>query len=206
MLKAAIKWLIYHIEIQYNRNSVKCEHFENLISTFRLRYSHHQEVNDDIITYVQVYIEVTRYLSRNVEIKFSKCSHFTEFLLYCISSKYSVVLVISYSVGEVTFWHFSLSLAHVFHVWMSLAVVYETTLIYINTLCHYSELWKLKFSLTSCTCFLSTIMTLLCLEINPHETDTGALAALIHSFFFTFPPGTENKSKYPKYNYKHNML
>ena len=48
-------------EIQYNRNSVKCEHFENLISTFRLSYSHHQEVNDDIITYVQVYIEVTRY-------------------------------------------------------------------------------------------------------------------------------------------------
>ena len=51
----------YFDEIQYNRNSVKCEHFENLISMFRLSYSHHQEVNDDIITYVQVYIEVTRY-------------------------------------------------------------------------------------------------------------------------------------------------
>ncbi len=31
------------------------------ISTFRLNYSHHQEMNDDDITYVQLYSEVIRY-------------------------------------------------------------------------------------------------------------------------------------------------
>ena len=37
------------------------QRYPHLILTFRLSYSHHQEVNDDIITYVQVYIELTRY-------------------------------------------------------------------------------------------------------------------------------------------------
>jgi hypothetical protein len=46
----------YFDKIQNNRYSENWKHFEKFILTFRLNYSHHQEMNDDDITYVQVYI------------------------------------------------------------------------------------------------------------------------------------------------------
>ena len=53
----------YFDEIQNNRNSVKSKHIEIIISTFRLNYSHHQEMSDDDITLCTsaVYTVVTRY-------------------------------------------------------------------------------------------------------------------------------------------------
>jgi hypothetical protein len=41
----------YFDKIQNNRYSENWKHFEKFISTFRLNYSHHQEMNDDDITY-----------------------------------------------------------------------------------------------------------------------------------------------------------
>ena len=50
----------YFDKIQNNRFSENRQHFENLFRRFDYNYSHHQEMNDDDITYVQLYIEVIR--------------------------------------------------------------------------------------------------------------------------------------------------
>ena len=56
-------WEPLSILIKYKKiDTPKIDNIKKIyISTFRLNYSHHQEMNDDDITYVQLYSEVIRY-------------------------------------------------------------------------------------------------------------------------------------------------